>query len=192
MTLRGARILSSCNDASNRQEQNMSVNIKVEDKTPPPQAQPTTIQQIIQQNPIRSGFISAFHSANNRAAINNFNSSAIDSTNNNATNNNDSTSAANSATNSAAGLCSSSTTASLCSARKFYNTGATTAPYINNSNNNSNSNSTNYSNNANKQWSTTADRRSWIINTPTRSINLSFNCSQYGKLYSHRRVIARF
>lgn len=52
MALRGARILSSCNEASNKQEQNMSVNIKVEDKTPPPQVQPLgtpTIQQIIQQ-----------------------------------------------------------------------------------------------------------------------------------------------
>lgn len=35
MTLRGARILSSCNDASNRQEQKMNVNIRVEDKTIP-------------------------------------------------------------------------------------------------------------------------------------------------------------
>ena len=61
MTLRGARILSSCNDASNRQEQNMSVNIKVEDKTPQPQAQPTTIQQIIQQ-PTQSGAVSFPHS----------------------------------------------------------------------------------------------------------------------------------
>ena len=48
MALRGARILSSCNEASNKQEQNMSVNIKVEDKMPPQQVQPT-IQQIIQQ-----------------------------------------------------------------------------------------------------------------------------------------------
>ena len=47
MALRGARILSSCNEASNRQEQNMSVNIKLEDKMPP--SQPSTIQQIIQQ-----------------------------------------------------------------------------------------------------------------------------------------------
>ena len=34
MTLRGARILSSCNDASNKQEQKMNVNIKLEDTTP--------------------------------------------------------------------------------------------------------------------------------------------------------------
>ena len=33
MTLRGARILSSCNDASNKQEQRMNVNIKVEDNS---------------------------------------------------------------------------------------------------------------------------------------------------------------
>ena len=49
MALRGARILSSCNEASNKQEQNMSVNIQVEDKTPLSQVQPPTIQQIIQQ-----------------------------------------------------------------------------------------------------------------------------------------------
>ena len=49
MALRGARILSSCNEASNRQEQNMSVNIKVEDKMPQQSVQPSTIQQIIQQ-----------------------------------------------------------------------------------------------------------------------------------------------
>ena len=61
MALRGARILSSCNEASNKQEQNMSVNIKVEDKTPQPQAQPTTIQQIIQQ-PTQSGAVSFPHS----------------------------------------------------------------------------------------------------------------------------------
>ena len=34
MTLRNARILSSCNDASNKQEQKMNVNIKLEDKLP--------------------------------------------------------------------------------------------------------------------------------------------------------------
>ena len=34
MTLRGARILSSCNDASNKQEQKMNVNIKLEDTIP--------------------------------------------------------------------------------------------------------------------------------------------------------------
>ena len=39
MTLRGARILSSCNDASNKQEQKMNVNIKLED-TIPQQNQP--------------------------------------------------------------------------------------------------------------------------------------------------------
>ena len=37
MTLRNARILSSCNDASNKQEQKMNVNIRVEDKTQPQQ-----------------------------------------------------------------------------------------------------------------------------------------------------------
>ena len=54
MALRGARILSSCNEASNKQEQNMSVNIKVEDKMPQQTVQPSTIQQIIQQ-PLSSG-----------------------------------------------------------------------------------------------------------------------------------------
>ena len=39
MTLRGARILSSCNDASKKQEQKMNVNIKLED-TIPQQNQP--------------------------------------------------------------------------------------------------------------------------------------------------------
>ena len=53
MDLRGARILSSCNEASNKQEQNMSVNIKVEDKMPQQTVQPT-IQQIIHQ-PLSSG-----------------------------------------------------------------------------------------------------------------------------------------
>ena len=43
MTLRGARILSSCNDASNKQEQKMNVNIKLEDTIP---------QQSTQQLPI--------------------------------------------------------------------------------------------------------------------------------------------
>ena len=37
MTLRNARILSSCNDASNKQEQKMNVNIKLEDTIPQPQ-----------------------------------------------------------------------------------------------------------------------------------------------------------
>ena len=44
MTLRNARILSSCNDASNKQEQKMNVNIRVEDNSkqhiPQPQPQP--------------------------------------------------------------------------------------------------------------------------------------------------------
>ena len=42
MTLRNARILSSCNDASNKQEQKMNVNIRVEDnsKQQIPQPQP--------------------------------------------------------------------------------------------------------------------------------------------------------
>ena len=46
MTLRGARILSSCNDASNKQEQRMNVNIKVEDNSKhniPLQQIPSTI-----------------------------------------------------------------------------------------------------------------------------------------------------
>ena len=43
MTLRNARILSSCNDASNKQEQKMNVNIKLEDTIP---------QQSTQQLPI--------------------------------------------------------------------------------------------------------------------------------------------
>ena len=40
MTLRNARILSSCNDASNKQEQKMNVNIKLEETTPQTQPQP--------------------------------------------------------------------------------------------------------------------------------------------------------
>ncbi len=54
MTLRGARILSSCNDASNKQEQKMNVNIRVEDKTIP-QIQQQPIQQpptYPQMNPV--------------------------------------------------------------------------------------------------------------------------------------------
>lgn len=45
MTLRGARILSSCNDASNKQEQKMNVNIKLEDnaQTPPLSQTPSTL-----------------------------------------------------------------------------------------------------------------------------------------------------
>ena len=39
MTLRNARILSSCNDASNKQEQKMNVNIKLEDNIPLQQPQ---------------------------------------------------------------------------------------------------------------------------------------------------------
>ena len=47
MTLRGARILSSCNDASNKQEQKMNVNIRVEDNSKHniPQQIPQQIQQ---------------------------------------------------------------------------------------------------------------------------------------------------
>ena len=55
MTLRGARILSSCNDSSNKQEQKMNVNIRVEDKTIPsvqpqvyPQVQPVNFTSPIQ------------------------------------------------------------------------------------------------------------------------------------------------
>ena len=40
MTLRNARILSSCNDASNKQEQKMNVNIKLEDTIPQTQQPP--------------------------------------------------------------------------------------------------------------------------------------------------------
>ena len=43
MTLRNARILSSCNDASNKQEQKMNVNIRVEDNSK---------QQIPTQQPV--------------------------------------------------------------------------------------------------------------------------------------------
>ena len=55
MSLRGARILSSCNDSSNKQEQKMNVNIRVEDKTIPsvqpqvyPQVQPVNFTSPIQ------------------------------------------------------------------------------------------------------------------------------------------------
>ena len=49
MTLRGARILSSCNDASNRQEQKMNVNIRVEDNSKHNNPQTIPQQQIPQQ-----------------------------------------------------------------------------------------------------------------------------------------------
>ena len=53
MTLRNARILSSCNDASNKQEQKMHVNIRVEDKTQPqpvyPQVNPVNFTTMGQQ-----------------------------------------------------------------------------------------------------------------------------------------------
>ena len=49
MTLRGARILSSCNDASNKQEQRMNVNIKVEDNSKHNNPQQIPQQQIQQQ-----------------------------------------------------------------------------------------------------------------------------------------------
>ena len=69
MTLRGARILSSCNDASNRQEQKMNVNIRVEEGVKLPRFEeslnskhnnPQTIPQqpiyptvnSVQQNPV--------------------------------------------------------------------------------------------------------------------------------------------
>ena len=69
MTLRGARILSSCNDASNRQEQKMNVNIRVEDNSkhnnpqaipqqtnPYPQVQPVNFITPEQQTPEVSQF----------------------------------------------------------------------------------------------------------------------------------------
>ena len=46
MTLRGARILSSCNDSSNKQEQKMNVNIRVEDKSIPSVQQPSVYPQV--------------------------------------------------------------------------------------------------------------------------------------------------
>ena len=52
MTLRGARILSSCNDASNRQEQKMNVNIRVEDKTIPQISQQPQQPVYPQVNPV--------------------------------------------------------------------------------------------------------------------------------------------
>ena len=45
MTLRSARILSSCNDASNKQKQRMNVNINIDEKTiPTPTVQTVPIQ----------------------------------------------------------------------------------------------------------------------------------------------------
>ena len=56
MTLRNARILSSCNDASNKQKQRMNVNINIDEKTiPTPSVQTIPIQQASaypQVNPI--------------------------------------------------------------------------------------------------------------------------------------------
>ena len=51
MTLRGARILSSCNEASNKQEQKMNVNIRVEDNSKHNIPQQTSIPQQIPQQP---------------------------------------------------------------------------------------------------------------------------------------------
>lgn len=50
MTLRNARILSSCNDASNKQTQNMRVDIKVEDKTVTPQQVLPPVYPQVQQS----------------------------------------------------------------------------------------------------------------------------------------------
>ena len=50
MTLRNARILSSCNDASNKQEQKMNVNIRVEDNSK--QHLPTQQPVYPQVNPV--------------------------------------------------------------------------------------------------------------------------------------------
>ena len=53
MSLRGARILSSCNDSSNKQEQKMNVNIRVEDKTIPSiQSQPIPPPAYPPMNPV--------------------------------------------------------------------------------------------------------------------------------------------
>ena len=49
MALRGARILSSCNDSSNTQKQKMNVNIHVEDKMLPPVQQQQPIYPNVQQ-----------------------------------------------------------------------------------------------------------------------------------------------
>ena len=48
MTLRNTRILSSCNDASNKQEQKMNVNIKLEDNIPLQQPQQPFYPQVPQ------------------------------------------------------------------------------------------------------------------------------------------------
>ena len=48
MTLRNARILSLCNDASNKQEQKMNVNIKLEDNIPLQQPQQPFYPQVPQ------------------------------------------------------------------------------------------------------------------------------------------------
>ena len=53
MTLRNARILSSCNDASNKQEQKMNANIKLEDNTPQTQQPPFYPQVSEAQVPYR-------------------------------------------------------------------------------------------------------------------------------------------
>ena len=50
MTLRNARILSSCNDASNKQEQKMNVNIRVEDNSKQQIPQQSMSQQPIYPN----------------------------------------------------------------------------------------------------------------------------------------------
>ena len=50
MTLRNARILSSCNDASNKQEQKMNVNIRVEDNSKQSIPQQPMQQQSIYPN----------------------------------------------------------------------------------------------------------------------------------------------
>ena len=63
MTLRNARILSSCNDSSNKQEQKMHVNIRVEDKTQPqqpvyPQVNPVNFTTMEQPLPSWEGRVS--------------------------------------------------------------------------------------------------------------------------------------
>ena len=53
MTLRGARILSSCNDASNKQEQKMNVNIRVEEGAKLPRfVESLNSKQQIPQQPV--------------------------------------------------------------------------------------------------------------------------------------------
>ena len=67
MALRSARILSSCNDASNKQKQRMNVNINIDEKTMPapipiqsaatyPQVQPLQQQPVYQQTPQGANF----------------------------------------------------------------------------------------------------------------------------------------